>query len=90
MAVLSRQLSSCTVFMILSFRDDLKFSDRQIWANEADPDQTAPRGYWTKLGISNGHFVCNRKPTISSLNGVVLLYSNASKRCKQNDKQCSP
>ena len=21
-----------------------KFSDRQVWANSADPDQTAPRG----------------------------------------------
>ena len=23
-------------------RNDLKFSDRQVWANSADPDQTAP------------------------------------------------
>ena len=23
---------------------DLKFSDRHVWANSADPDQTAPRG----------------------------------------------
>ena len=23
---------------------DPKFSDRQVWANSADPDQTAPRG----------------------------------------------
>ena len=26
------------------YRNDLKFSDRQVWANSADPDQTAPRG----------------------------------------------
>ena len=28
----------------LFYRNDSKFSDRQIWANSADPDQTAPRG----------------------------------------------
>ena len=27
-----------------NYRNDLKFSDRQVWANSADPDQTAPRG----------------------------------------------
>ena len=27
-----------------SYRNDPKFSERQIWANSADPDQTAPRG----------------------------------------------
>ena len=26
------------------YRNDPKFSDRLIWANSADPDQTAPRG----------------------------------------------
>ena len=26
------------------YRNDPKFSDRQVWANSADPDQTAPRG----------------------------------------------
>ena len=26
------------------YRNDLKFSDTQVWANSADPDQTAPRG----------------------------------------------
>ena len=26
------------------YRNIPKFSDRQIWANSADPDQTAPRG----------------------------------------------
>ena len=24
------------------YHDDPKFSDRQVWANSADPDQTAP------------------------------------------------
>ena len=24
------------------YRNDPKFSDRQVWANSADPDQTAP------------------------------------------------
>ena len=26
------------------YRNDPKFSDRLVWANSADPDQTAPRG----------------------------------------------
>ena len=26
------------------YRNDAEFSDRQAWANSADPDQTAPRG----------------------------------------------
>ena len=29
---------------ILIYRNDPKFSDRLIWANNADPVQTAPRG----------------------------------------------
>ena len=28
----------------LRYRNDPKFSDRYIWANSADPDQTAPKG----------------------------------------------
>ena len=27
-----------------AYHNDPKFSDRLIWANSADPDQTAPRG----------------------------------------------
>ena len=27
----------------LNYCNDLKFSDREVWANSADPDQTAPR-----------------------------------------------
>ena len=30
--------------MLMMYRNDPKFSDRQAWANSADPDQTAPRG----------------------------------------------
>ena len=26
------------------YRNDPKFSDRHVWANSADPDQTAPKG----------------------------------------------
>ena len=29
---------------ILRYRNVPKFSGRQVWANSADPDQTAPRG----------------------------------------------
>ena len=31
-------------FFFFKYRNDPKFSDRQFWANSADPDQTAPRG----------------------------------------------
>ena len=29
------------------YRNDPKFSDRYVWANSADPDQTAPRAVWS-------------------------------------------
>ena len=32
------------IVQIRQFRNDPKFSDRPVWANSADPDQTAPRG----------------------------------------------
>ena len=33
-------------------RNDPKFSDRQVWANSADPDQTAPRGaVWSESSL---------------------------------------
>ena len=31
-------------FPLLEYSTDPKFSDRQVRANSADPDQTAPRG----------------------------------------------
>ena len=31
-------------FLYVAYRNDPKFSDRQVWANSADPDQMAPRG----------------------------------------------
>ena len=37
--------NSNTIFVhIYAYRNDPKCSDREIWANSADPDQTAPRG----------------------------------------------
>ena len=32
------------MFGIVQYRNDPKFSDRQVWVNSVDPDQTAPRG----------------------------------------------
>ena len=32
----------CVFLPISEYRNDPKFPDRQIWANSADPDQTAP------------------------------------------------
>ena len=31
----------------MHYRKDPKFSDRQVWANSADPDQTAPRVHYS-------------------------------------------
>ena len=48
------------------YRNDPKFSDRQVYANSADPDQTAPRGaVWpgseeqSDLGQIRVYTVCN-------------------------------
>ena len=30
---------------VISYRNDPKFSDRQVWANSADQDQNAPRWF---------------------------------------------
>ena len=35
---------ACQVLNKNTSSDFPKFSDRQVWANSADPDQTAPRG----------------------------------------------
>ena len=32
------------LFPSSAYHNDPKFSDRLVWANSADPDQTAPRG----------------------------------------------
>ena len=32
------------VLPVLYYSKDPKFSDKLVWANSADPDQTAPRG----------------------------------------------
>ena len=44
------------------YRNDPKFTDRQVWANSADPDQTAPRGaVWsgaTLFAIPSVSFGC--------------------------------
>ena len=34
----------CPEDRMYKYRNDPKFSDRLVWANSADPDQTAPRG----------------------------------------------
>ena len=33
-----------TFILLQEYRNDPKFLDRQVWANSADPDQTAPTG----------------------------------------------
>ena len=51
----------CSFFSIF-YRNVPKFSDRHVWANSADPDQTAPRGaVWsgsTLFAISSSSFGC--------------------------------
>ena len=34
----------CCARIFADYRNVPKFSDRQVWANSADPDQTAPQG----------------------------------------------
>ena len=34
---------------LFAYRNVPKFSDRQVWANSADPDQTAPRSSLIKV-----------------------------------------
>ena len=34
----------CLFFCLGDYRNFPKLLDRQVWANSADPDQTAPRG----------------------------------------------
>ena len=46
-AMKSKQCSliDCLSFVVTDYRNDLKFSDKQVWAaNSADKEQTAPRG----------------------------------------------
>ena len=40
----NKAFSDQTATFYISFRNDPKFSDRQVLANRADPDQTAPKG----------------------------------------------
>ena len=39
---LSMYLDHCNIMGVAYYSNDPKFPDRQIWANGADPDQTAP------------------------------------------------
>ena len=41
---LAVQIVHCFLFLNLKCHNDPKFSDKQVWANSADPDPTAPRG----------------------------------------------
>ena len=34
------EIAGCKPLHICEYRNDPKFSDRQVWANSADPDQT--------------------------------------------------
>ena len=36
--------SFISIGIMIQYPNVPKFSDRQVWANSADPDQTAPRG----------------------------------------------
>ena len=63
------------------YRNDPKFSDRQVWANSADPDQTAPRGaVWsgsTLFAIASASFGCitrKKKPSCSTFRVSKILW----------------
>ena len=45
------------MFQVLGQSNDPKFSDRQVWANSVDPDQTAPhQGIHTLFAIPSTSF----------------------------------
>ena len=67
----------------IRYRNDPKFSDRQVWANSADPDQTAP----SKLIRANT--VCNSgcifwvhyssvKPSCSNFRVITAIFFGVS------------
>ena len=49
-------------YYMYSMRNDPKLSDRQVWANRVDPEQTAPKGtVWsgsTLFAILSAPFEC--------------------------------
>ena len=50
-------------------RNNLKFSDREVWANSADPDQTAPRADQTAPKIpefTDARKLCGNLPLIQT------------------------
>ena len=65
---------------VLLYCNDLKFSDRQVWANSTDPDQTAPRGaVWsgsTLFAIPAASFGCItlRKPSCSNFRVITANF----------------
>ena len=56
-----------------------KFSDRQVWANSADPDQTVPRGLIRVYTVCNSlcifwmHY-CKEKPSCSSFRVITTNF----------------
>ena len=39
-----------------NYRNDPKFSDRYVWSNSADPDQTAPRTHYSMVEPHSSNF----------------------------------
>ena len=41
-------------YHITCYHNDPKFLERQVWANSADPDQTAPQGIGIQGAVLSG------------------------------------
>ena len=44
-------MSECLYTLQKSYHNDPKFLDKKVWANIADPDQTAPRREQSDQGL---------------------------------------
>ena len=73
----------------MKYRNDPKFSDRQVWANSVDPDQTAPRGavwsgstlfaalsniFWMHHSTVKAHFSISNFSIITAIFSGVQIY----------------
>ena len=63
-----------------TYRNDPKFSDRYVWANSADPDQTAPRSSLIRV-YTVCHSVCTVwthysmiEPHISNFRAITTIF----------------
>ena len=85
-------------FKYQMYRNDPKFLDRQVWANSADPDQTAPSvcsgsALFAILSLLFGHITVTVKPYCSNfkiITAILLVCPNRAYPENANCKSCAP